>query len=425
MNPISDKKYTGDGGNEQSIFIKDARIGWRTLLNDPMKQLANDIAQYEYLESLGPRLGGQARRLLDNFIDKWDYLDEANPFYEEAITREASRAKWRHYYKAKLVYDLRQIQVQTGGPSPIQPDLLDDPIPEPAELDEFLAIIQETFQAASASYLEDQNAFTTSPRESLLQLADRFDEVALPLLTAGLMTTRGLALNQRRHIPIHIKRTTINAMMREDEKRFEKGTLSMDKEKLMALAQREEGFLLEFEAEMRAAGQVPYPRPVSDDLLHPPPPPPRPHRAVGDRLGVQPRDIRDRLGTRAEGAPTHDNRECHICKKPGHITRNCPTTTTPTAINNAKTGVTNANTMATHKATGHVCESCNKPGHTEAQRWSAHPELVPEALLKKRQQALSATARKRRKAADYVSPNYHFQGMALTYRRPHLCKTPY
>ena len=141
---------------------------------------------------------------------------------------------------------------------------------------------------------------------------------------------------------------------------------------------------------MRAAGQVPDPRPVSDDLLHPPTPPPRSHRAVGDRLGIQPRDVRDRLGTRAEGAPTHDNRECHISKKPGHIARKCPTTTTPTPINNAKTGVNNADTMAAHKTTGHVCESCNKPGHTEAQCWSAHPELVTEALLKKRQQELSA-----------------------------------
>ena len=63
--------------------------------------LTNGIAQYEYLESLGPCLGGQARRLLDNFVDKWDYRDEANPFYEEAVTLEASRAKWWHYYKAK------------------------------------------------------------------------------------------------------------------------------------------------------------------------------------------------------------------------------------------------------------------------------------------------------------------------------------
>ena len=111
MNSISEKKCTGDGGNEQRIFIKDARIGWWTLLDDPMKQLANGIAQYEYLESLGPRLGGQAHRLLDNFTEKWDYRDENNSFYEEAITREASWAKWRHSYKTKALFDLRMIQV--------------------------------------------------------------------------------------------------------------------------------------------------------------------------------------------------------------------------------------------------------------------------------------------------------------------------
>ena len=89
----------------------------------------------------------------------------------------------------------------------------------------------------------------------------------------------------------------------------------MDKDELMALAQRKEGFLLEFEAEMRAAGQVPDPRPTADDLLHPAPPPPRPHRVVGDRLATQTRDVRDRLGTKVEGAPMQDNRECHVCKK--------------------------------------------------------------------------------------------------------------
>ena len=29
---------------------------------------------------------------------------------------------------------------------------------------------------------------------------------------------------------------------------------------------------------------------------------------MGDRLGTQPRDVRDRLETRVEGAPTQDNR---------------------------------------------------------------------------------------------------------------------
>lgn len=58
-----------------------------------MKQLANGIAQYEYLESFGRRLVGRARRLLDYFIEKWDNRDDTNIFYEEAVTREASHAK--------------------------------------------------------------------------------------------------------------------------------------------------------------------------------------------------------------------------------------------------------------------------------------------------------------------------------------------
>ena len=115
MTNLCEKKYTRDRSNEQKIFIKDARIGWRSLLSDLMKQLGNGIAQYEYLESLGPKLGGQARRLLDNYIDKWDYRDVCNLCYEEAVTCEASRSKWRNFYKAKSVFDLRQIQVAPGG----------------------------------------------------------------------------------------------------------------------------------------------------------------------------------------------------------------------------------------------------------------------------------------------------------------------
>ena len=70
------------------------------------------------------------------------------------------------------------------------------------------------------------------------------------------MTSRGLALTLRRHIPIHIRRNTLNAMMREDERRFGRGAQLVDKDELMAIAQRKEAFLLEFEVEMRAATQV-------------------------------------------------------------------------------------------------------------------------------------------------------------------------
>ena len=106
----------------------------------------------------------------------------------------------------------------------------------------------------SALILEDPKAFRLQPRESLIKMAENFDEVASPLLFAGLMTSRGLALNLRSHIPIHIRRATLNVMAREDERRFNEGELLTDKDELMALAQKKETFLLEFEAEMRGAG---------------------------------------------------------------------------------------------------------------------------------------------------------------------------
>ena len=71
------------------------------------------------------------------------------------------------------------------------------------------------------------------------------------------MTTRGLALNLRAHIPAHIRKTTLGAMMRQDMIRYKKGEPLMDRDELLQLAQDAESFLLEFETEMRAAGLQP------------------------------------------------------------------------------------------------------------------------------------------------------------------------
>ena len=75
---------------------------------------------------------------------------------------------------------------------PVRPHALEDLVEEPLSLNEFLAIIQETFQSASALYLEDLATFIPHPRESLLKMADHFDEVAMPLLNGGLMSSQGI-----------------------------------------------------------------------------------------------------------------------------------------------------------------------------------------------------------------------------------------
>ena len=70
----------------------------------------------------------------------------------------------------------------------MRPNALEDPLEEPLDLNELVAIIQQTFQSAFAVYLEDLVAFIPHPRESLLKMADHFDEMAMPLLNAGLMS---------------------------------------------------------------------------------------------------------------------------------------------------------------------------------------------------------------------------------------------
>ena len=90
-------------------------MGWKNILDDLNRHLSNGASQNAYLESILNRLGGQARRLLDLYLAKWDRLNEDNIYFEEATTREASRAVWRTYYKAKAVHDLQQ---SSGGDDP-------------------------------------------------------------------------------------------------------------------------------------------------------------------------------------------------------------------------------------------------------------------------------------------------------------------
>ena len=284
--------YTGDGGNAQRAFILDAQVGWKAILADPQRHLGGSVAQYEYMEGLLNRLGGQARRCLEKFLFRWNWLKPDNPNLADAIDREADRQVWREFYMEKAAYNLGRVHMRIPFPNPIKPDLLAIPIPEPADLEEFLADIKISFQSASASFFDDLRDFRAQPRESLVKLADRFDEVAEPLRSAGLMTTRGLALKLRAHIPAHIRKTTLSAMMKQDMSRFKQNLPLTDKDELLKLAQESETFLLEFETELRAARLTPEPR--DTDMGHyAAAPPPRPvHRPMEDRLGAAIRDVR-------------------------------------------------------------------------------------------------------------------------------------
>ena len=76
------------------------------------------------MESLYNRLSGQARRLLDNFLDKWSWTKDDNPYILEAIAREEDRAVWRNYYMERAVYNLNRVYMAMPAAMPTRPDQL-------------------------------------------------------------------------------------------------------------------------------------------------------------------------------------------------------------------------------------------------------------------------------------------------------------
>ena len=80
-------------------------------------------------------------------------------------------------------------------------------------------------------------------------------------------------------------------MRREDRKRFVDKRPYVTKNELLAMAQEEEAWVLEFEAEARATGSPVHPRDTTEYKY--PPLPPRSERPMEERPH---RDLRDRLG---------------------------------------------------------------------------------------------------------------------------------
>ena len=87
---------------------------------------------------MGALTTGQARRLLDDFVDSWDPKDLVNEFYEDVVSREAVRDVWRKYYRLRAIYDMKCTRMARPGRAPVAPDLRPDPVREPEEPEEFL-----------------------------------------------------------------------------------------------------------------------------------------------------------------------------------------------------------------------------------------------------------------------------------------------
>ena len=100
-----------------------------------------------------------------------------------AIAIETDRQIWRIFDQERAAYNLGRVHMVKPRPNLVKPYMLEDkPIDKPRDLEDFLDELQIAFQSASAGFLEDLNALRGIPRELLVRLADRFDEVADPLL---------------------------------------------------------------------------------------------------------------------------------------------------------------------------------------------------------------------------------------------------
>ena len=302
--------------------------------------------------------------------------------------------------------------------APVAPNLRPDPIKKPEELEEYLQIVVETFESSQVAYLYDLVNFTSMPGEGLLDLATRFDNLAIPLLNAHLTTERDLALVLRKHIPIFLRKKTFAKMETQDDKRRIRGEEPSIRQEMIAIAREVEMNIIAHEVEMRKCGEIPPPRStdpcsynahahanvaveVGVDA--------RPKRPMADRLGDR-IQLKDRLGSRVMDTSTPENRKCHRCQQEGQIARNCPN---PREADQGPPTPTKVSPLAGHRTKDVICSGYQKEGHTFAQCWKEHPEQIPKSIQKRRMNGMSAQARK--KLRSHISVDHKYQTMALSY----------
>ena len=264
MSSVVVTKYDGTGVTSRKNFITETRAGWRIILADQTCHLSLGHTQYDYLEKLVDRLSGLALRVLLHYLAKWDHKNLSYSNNDEAVLREMDRQRWRQYYQKRAIHILRQMHdaMIVDGETPISPTDASNAVLEPLEVEEFLLMLKLTFLPNSTTCMEEMKCFSALPHESVLQLAEKFDDVAFPLLHSRVMTTRGLALLLRRHLPIHIGKSTITAMLLEDERRMTGGSPEVNVGEMLQMATVKETFLLEIEKELRSVGQTLEERPT-------------------------------------------------------------------------------------------------------------------------------------------------------------------
>ena len=155
-----------------------------TLKNDASKHVIKGYMQYDCIHLLRAKMEGPEHLVLENYVEHWDHTNPFNVNVVPADAQELQHVPWRRYYKALAVYTMRLTNITNLGAALAAPNSIVAPILKPPELKGYLTVVDTTFQAAQATYLQDVKEFKAMPRDSLMQMVDRYDELAMSLLGA-------------------------------------------------------------------------------------------------------------------------------------------------------------------------------------------------------------------------------------------------
>ena len=131
---------------------------------------------------------------------------------------------------------------------------------EPRDIENFLDVLLENFEAADALNLQILTDSKHDPKETLNLLGTRFDIVASSLEKAKLMSSRSLAIALLQHLPLMIRANVEQQMKDQDKARLKSKEPLTNREELMVLARQEEKAVLLLEAEYTLAGVTQRPR---------------------------------------------------------------------------------------------------------------------------------------------------------------------
>ena len=206
--------YDGSSGPEQHAFIRNTEIGWKQLKRDSSKHAFEGVSQYEYVEDVTIKVSREARGVLDRYLHKWNWVEgrTPNPNIEMAIEREADRNLWRVYYNMKATWSRKMGNTTSNAAAPLPPA-----VEEPRDIDDFLDVLLENFEAADALNLQILTDFKHDPKETLNLLGTRFDIVASSLEKEKLMSSRLLAIALLQHLPLMI-RANVEQQMKDQDK---------------------------------------------------------------------------------------------------------------------------------------------------------------------------------------------------------------